>query len=87
MHASSALKVKQEDSSNLENVATAGNEESPSESYENGQPAQQYAYEDGKRDQGTPGLLYMNTIKMPQDLKDSYVAFCRSEFSCYLDFE
>ena len=87
MSTSSALKVKQEDSSNLENVATAGNEESPTESHENDQPTQQYAYEDGKRDHGTPGLLYMNTIKMPQDLKDSYVAFCRSEFSFHLNFE
>lgn len=84
VHTSSTFKVKQEDPNNSEDIAAAENEES---SNDNDTPVQQYGYEDGKRDHGTPGLLYMNTIKMPQDLKNSYVAFCRSELSFYLNFE
>lgn len=39
-----------------------------------------YGYIDGRRDKNTEGLLYLGMVKLPEDLKESYVSFCKSWF-------
>ena len=45
-----------------------------------------YGYTDGQRDKSTEGLLYLGMIKLPEQLKETYKVFCRSNYSVGLSY-